>query len=65
MLSKYDISLMTDGQREILFAGMKMERDRFLAILAEEKKLAKDLNNQLLSAKIALIEAKVKGGAIE
>lgn len=33
MLSKYDIQQMSDGQREILFVGMKMERDRILAKL--------------------------------
>ena len=33
MLSKYDIEQMSDGQREILFVGMKMERDRILSKL--------------------------------
>ena len=32
-MSKYDIQQMSDGQREILFVGMKMERDRILAKL--------------------------------
>lgn len=31
MLSKYDIAMMTDGQREILYVGMKMERDRIVS----------------------------------
>jgi len=33
LLSKYDIEQMSDGQREILFVGMKMERDRILSKL--------------------------------
>lgn len=39
LLSKYDINQMSDGQREILFTGMKMERDR---ILGKLDKLPKD-----------------------
>ena len=44
MLSRSDIAMMSDGQREILYVGMKMERDRILAIIAEEKVKAKELN---------------------
>jgi hypothetical protein len=64
MLAKHDIQMMSDGQREILRVGMLMERDRILRVIAEEKKLAKELNNSLLSAKLASIEVDIKGGPL-
>jgi len=42
VLSKYDIEQMSEGQREILNAGIKIERTRILAMLANEKSLASD-----------------------
>lgn len=64
MLSKQDIEDMTFGQRQLVREGILMERDRILKIIAEEKKLAKDLNNSLLSAKLTSIEVEIKGGPL-
>lgn len=36
MLSKYDIAQMTDGQREILFVGMAMERERITKVIERQ-----------------------------
>jgi len=55
-LSKYDIDQMTDGQREILFVGMKMERERILARL---DKLPKDFTYNINLIK-DVIEGKSK-----
>jgi UPF0288 family protein (methanogenesis marker protein 3) len=60
MLSKYDIETMTDGQREILAVGMKMEQDRILKILEEQKIELAELNSGIISATLALIEARIK-----
>jgi hypothetical protein len=38
MLSKQDIAMMTDGQREILYVGMKMEHDRIIKLLEQVNK---------------------------
>jgi UPF0288 family protein (methanogenesis marker protein 3) len=65
MLSKYDIETMTDGQREILAVGMKMEQDRILKILEEEKASLVGLKNHIASASLALIEAKIKIGGFK
>lgn len=62
MLSKHDIESMTDGQREILAVGMKMEQDRILRIVQEEKLQAESMNSPILSATLTLIEVKVKMG---
>jgi hypothetical protein len=62
MLSKYDIESMTDGQREILAVGMCMERDRILRIIDEQKTELAELNNGIVSATLALVEAKIKVG---
>jgi hypothetical protein len=35
-LSKYDIAQMTDGQREILFIGMSMERQRIIKLIKNQ-----------------------------
>lgn len=64
MLSKQDIEDMTFGQRQLVREGVLMERDRILKIIAEEKKLAKELNNSLLSAKLTAIEVEIKGGPL-
>lgn len=40
----------------------RRERERILAIIAEEKVKAKELNNILLSATLAIIEAKIRMG---
>ena len=64
MLSKYDIETMTDGQREILAVGMKMEQDRILKILEEQKIELAELNNGIISATLALIEARIKMGRL-
>lgn len=64
MLSKQDIEDMTFGQRQLVREGILMERDRILKIIAEEKKLAKELNNSLLSAKLTSIEVEIKGGPL-
>lgn len=50
VLSMHDIAQMTDGQREILNAGMKMERDRVLAILSKQKSNSPDPMVQALLA---------------
>jgi hypothetical protein len=62
MLSKHDIESMTDGQREILAVGMKMEQDRILRIVQEERIQAESMNSPILSATLTLIEVKVKMG---
>jgi hypothetical protein len=36
LLSKYDIAQMTDGQREILFIGMSMERQRIIKLIKNQ-----------------------------
>jgi hypothetical protein len=64
MLSKYDIETMTDGQREILAVGMKMEQDRILKIVEEQKIELVGLKNHIASATLALIEAKIKIGGL-
>jgi hypothetical protein len=46
----HDIAQMTDGQREILNAGMKMERDRVLAVLSKQKANSPDPMVQALIA---------------
>ena len=35
-LSKHDIADMTDGQREILFVGMAMERQRIINVIKNQ-----------------------------
>lgn len=55
MLSKSDIAMMSDGQREILYVGMKMEQDRILSIIEELKK-----SNSSIT--IDDIKNKIKGG---
>lgn len=50
MLSKDDIAQMSDGQREILNAGIKIERNRVLAVLKEQKASADDPMVQALIA---------------
>lgn len=35
-MSKHDIALMTDGQREILYVGMKMEQDRIIKVIESQ-----------------------------
>jgi hypothetical protein len=64
MLSKYDIESMTDGQREILAVGMKMEQDRIVRIVQEEKLQAESMNSPILSATLTLIEVKIKMGGV-
>ena len=61
-MSKHDIESMTDGQREILAVGMKMEQDRILRIVQEERIQAESMNSPILSATLTLIEVKVKMG---
>lgn len=39
VLSKYDIEQMTDGQREIYFAGVVGERERIIKLLEKAKPL--------------------------
>ena len=65
MLSKHDIESMTDGQREILAVGMKMEQDRILQIVREEKVQAESLNNPILSATLTLVEVKIRAGGVK
>jgi hypothetical protein len=50
VLSKDDIAQMSDGQREILNAGIKIERNRVLAVLKEQKASADDPMVQALIA---------------
>jgi hypothetical protein len=64
MLSKHDIESMTDGQREILAVGMKMEQDRIVRILQEERIQAESLNNPILSATLTLVEVKIRMGGV-
>jgi hypothetical protein len=64
MLSKHDIESMTDGQREILAVGMKMEQDRILRIMQEERIQAESMNSPILSATLTLIEVKIKMGGV-
>lgn len=52
VLSMHDIAQMTDGQREILNAGVKIERDRVLALLAKEKANTPDPMVQALLASL-------------
>ncbi len=35
-MSKHDIADMTDGQREILFVGMSMERQRIINLIKNQ-----------------------------
>ena len=35
-MGKYDIAEMTDGQREILFIGMTMERQRIINLIKNQ-----------------------------
>lgn len=35
-MSKHDIADMTDGQREILFVGMAMERQRIINVIKNQ-----------------------------
>lgn len=65
MLSKHDIESMTDGQREILAVGMKMEQDRIIAILRKERLLAESTNNPILMATLTLVEVKIKMGGVK
>lgn len=37
MLTRYDIQSMTDGQREILYLGMKMREDEIMKLLESLK----------------------------
>lgn len=46
----HDIAQMTDGQREILNAGVRIERDRVVAILQKEKAHSPDPMVQALIA---------------
>jgi hypothetical protein len=65
MLSKYDIETMTDGQREILAVGMKMEQDRIVRIVQEERVQAESMNNPILLATLTLVEVKIKMGGLK
>lgn len=46
-MSKYDIAQMTDGQREILYTGMKMEQDRIIKLLEKHKQTTKTVSGFL------------------
>lgn len=53
---------MTTIMKTATTEATRLERERILAIIAEEKVKTKELNNLLLSATLAVIEAKIRMG---